>query len=82
MPNTQEPVEPEFKHKMIALSKVINEICNGEKKGDDREIGFCLLMFKFGEGCDSGRMNYISNSNREDMIKAMEEFIGRVKGNT
>ena len=35
-------------------------------------MGFALLVFDFGEG---GFMNYISNSNREDMIKALEEFL-------
>lgn len=34
--------------------------------------GFGLLMFTLGEG---GTMTWISNANREDMLKAMQEFL-------
>jgi|GEM_PF-2509148 len=36
--------------------------------------GFALLVFPFGK---EGRMNYISNAERSDMVKAMKEFIAR-----
>lgn len=36
------------------------------------EYGFSLLIFSYGEG---GNMFYISSAQREDMIKAMREFI-------
>lgn len=35
-------------------------------------IGFTLLLYQFGPG---GWLNYISNGRREDVVKAMEEFI-------
>lgn len=35
-------------------------------------MGFALLMFDFGEG---GNMFYISNGQREDVVKAMQEFV-------
>lgn len=34
--------------------------------------GFALLVFTFGDG---GTMTYISNAQREDMLKAMQEFM-------
>lgn len=34
--------------------------------------GFALLAFDLGK---SGRMEYVANGTREDIIKAMEEFI-------
>jgi hypothetical protein len=34
--------------------------------------GFAVLAFPFGQG---GRMNYISNSERNDIVRAMYEFI-------
>jgi hypothetical protein len=34
--------------------------------------GFGLLMFTYGEG---GTMTWISSAQREDMLKAMQEFI-------
>lgn len=39
-------------------------------------MGFALLTYEFGEG-DDKRMMYISNSNREDVIKAMLEFVDK-----
>lgn len=40
------------------------------------KMGFALLTYEFGEG-DDKRMMYISNSNREDVIKAMLEFVDK-----
>lgn len=39
-------------------------------------MGFTLLMFDFGEG---GNMFYISNAQRDDVIKSMQEFIDKNK---
>lgn len=40
-------------------------------------FGFTLLVFDWG---DKGRMNYISNARREDMLTAMREFIAKHEG--
>lgn len=40
--------------------------------------GFNLLVFTFGEG---GNMFYCSNAQREDMIRAMQEFIAKFREN-
>ena len=37
-------------------------------------MGFALLAYEFGEG-DDKRMLYVSNSNREDVMVAMVEFL-------
>lgn len=37
-------------------------------------MGFALLMFDFGPG---GNMFYISNAQREDVLKSMQEFIDK-----
>jgi hypothetical protein len=39
-------------------------------------VGFALIMFTFGEGDWS---TYISNANRADMIRGLEEFLQVVK---
>ena len=39
-------------------------------------MGFALLAYEFG-GADDRRMMYISNSNREDVLKAMLEFVNK-----
>ena len=41
-------------------------------------MGFMLLMFDFGEG---GNMFYISDAQRDDVLKAMQEFIDKNKEN-
>lgn len=43
-----------------------------------KDFGFCTLIFKFNE---SGRANYISNANRQIMIKALFETAYRLKEN-
>jgi uncharacterized coiled-coil protein SlyX len=47
----------------------------------DRQLpygwGFVVLAFPFGAG---GRMNYISNAERADVVRAMYEFIETTKG--
>lgn len=42
-------------------------------------LGFALLIFEFNK---PGMSNYISNAQREDMIKAMEETLKRWKAGT
>jgi hypothetical protein len=39
--------------------------------------GFVVLAFSFGAG---GRMNYVSNAGRADVVRAMYEFIEVTKG--
>lgn len=37
-------------------------------------IGFAVLMFDFGE---TGNLAYVSNADRQDMIRAFKEFIAK-----
>lgn len=39
--------------------------------------GYVVLAFPFGAG---GRMNYVSNADRVDVVRAMHEFISATKG--
>ena len=45
------------------------------------DFGFIVLTFKFNAKPDTAQMMYVSNGNRDDVIKAMEEFIQKTKGN-
>jgi len=69
------PVEEDLIETMRALGQALDSTFNGDKKTPEKRIGFCLLTFKFGDVSNKSRMNYISNSNRDDMIKALEEFL-------
>lgn len=42
------------------------------------DLGFCLLVFEFS---DVGMANYISNTIRQDMIKALREAADRLEKN-
>lgn len=62
---------------MTEREKQINEalqlIAKEIKEKLPEKMGFALLAYEFGDAEDR-RMMYISNSNREDVIKAMLEF--------
>lgn len=55
-----------------ALQAIAKEI----KERLPEKMGFALLAYEFGEG-DDKKMMYISNSNREDVLKAMLEFVDK-----
>ncbi len=52
----------------IIAKKVKEELPDG--------FGFVVLAFKFNE---KGEMIYVSNANREDVVKSMEEFIEKTE---
>ena len=55
-----------------ALQAIAKEI----KERLPEKMGFALLAYEFGDS-DDRRMMYISNSNREDVLKAMLEFVNK-----
>ena len=58
--------DEEVKRKMQTIAnKVKGELPEG--------YGFIVLAFQFGKG-EGREMMYVSNTNREDVIKVMEEF--------
>ena len=71
------PIEPEFHEKMNVLARFLDEQFNGDVPKAERKVGFCLLVFKFGE---EGRCNYISNAERLDMIVLLKEQLARFQG--
>lgn len=54
------------------LQEIMQEIKNKLPEG----MGFTLLAYEFGDK-DGRRMLYASNSNREDVLKAMLEFVDK-----
>jgi len=73
------PIEPIYIEKMNALAAVLDTILNGQKRGADRQTGFVLLVFPFGE--QKGRANFISNgANRQDIVTLFKEMIARFEG--
>ncbi len=62
---------------MNAIAQALDELLNGDAR--PKLFGFCLLVFPFGEAPE-GRINYICNAERSDMIASMKEFIARNEG--
>jgi hypothetical protein len=73
------PIEPKYREQMNAIAHGLDQVLNGQAKGNDRKIGFVLMVFPYGD--DSGRCNYISNgADRRDIVMLMKEQIKRFEG--
>jgi hypothetical protein len=69
------PIEPKYFDTMRDMGRSIDRTINPD--GVKRH-GFALLMFDL--NVSDGRINYISNANREDMLATMKEFIANCEG--
>ena len=77
---TQAPIQAEYRQMMNKLARVIDEFFNGKRKPNRKpKVGFILLTAEFGK-IDGGRVNYISNGERSDMIAMLREYLARVEG--
>lgn len=75
-----EPIQAEHHAMMNALAGGIDEILNGAPKpGVKPKLGFILLVAEFGK-IDGGRVNYISNGQRADMLAMLREYLARIEG--
>jgi hypothetical protein len=74
---THGPIDPRHRANMNMLANAIDETLNGKTK--PRRLGFVMLVAEFGQ-IDDGRVNYISNGSRSDMLSMMKEFIARAEG--
>jgi hypothetical protein len=73
------PVEDRYRVTMNAVARVLDEAFNGDAKGKDRKVGFCLMVFPFGE--HDARTNFISNgADRKDIVTLFREMIARFTG--
>jgi hypothetical protein len=73
------PIEDRYHRKMNALAKTLDEWFNGNAKGKDRKVGFCLMLWEFGD--QPGRCNYISNAtNRAEVVTLLKEQLARFEG--
>lgn len=71
------PIDDRYQAAMNRVAEVLDRQFNpviGERK-----VGFVLLISEFGK-IEGGRVNYISNGERADMIAMMKEYIARAEG--
>ena len=75
-----DPIQSKYRRAMNNLARVIDVALNGKRKPNRKPtVGFILLTAEFGK-IDGGRVNYISNGDREDMIAMLREYLARVEG--
>lgn len=67
---SQGPIQSDYHQKMNELAHFLDDCF--------KPYGFSLLAFPLDD--TDGRMNYISNARREDMLIAMKEFIANNEG--
>lgn len=75
-----DPIQPEFRRAMNKLARDLDVAFNGKRRpGKKPKVGFILLTAEFGK-IEDGRVNYISNGERADMIAMLREYLARVEG--
>lgn len=75
-----DPIEPAFHEMMNELAAALDTLFNGPRQpGKPREVAFILLTARFGQ-IDNGRVNYISNGKRPEMLAMLREYLARCEG--
>jgi hypothetical protein len=68
------------KQQMRGIAHALEQIFNGDRRGDERKTGFVLLVFPFGEA-DKGRCDFVSNcADRCDFVTLFKGMIARFEG--
>lgn len=84
MNNVEEegPIELAYLAAMNRLAQGLDEFFNPGHGGkrEKKQTGFALLVFPFDDDDPKGRMNYISNANRETMLAGIKELLASLEG--
>ena len=64
------PIQTEYRAQMEAVVRGLDKIFNGDLRGNDRQTGFVLLVFPFGE--KEGRCNFVSNGAATFRVEAKD----------
>lgn len=79
-PDQHQPIQEEYHRLMNTVAKALDNMFNEGKHGADRETGFVLLVFPFGDG-HQDRCNYISNgADRKEIAILFREMAARFEG--
>jgi hypothetical protein len=76
MKHPDEKIEARYKREMNTLAHVLDEHFNDPEQ--PKHTAFVLLVMPFGDV--SGRVNYISNGKRADIVTMMKEVLARFEG--
>lgn len=66
-------------HLAEALDELLNGVAPPPPQTWNKRWGFVLLTAEFG-AIQDGRVNYISNGEREDMVALLRELLARFEG--
>lgn len=72
-----DPIQQRYRAGINAIAHDLDDAFNGSVR--PKKIGFVLLMAEFGK-IEGGRVNYISNGERADMIAMVKEWLARAEG--
>ena len=74
------PIEEAYYQQMNAVAAGLDEFFNGDAKHPNKQVGFVLLLFPYGDD-PKGRCNFISNgADRRDIVTLFKEMIARFEG--
>lgn len=80
-----DPIQEDQREMMNFLAETLDQAFNGVGPvlpglpQPAKTVGFVLLTANFGK-IEGGRVNYISNGEREDMMAMMRECLARLEG--
>ena len=73
-------IEEVYRAKMQGVAEAIDVTFNGQVAAPNKQIGFVLLLFPYGEP-QASRLNYISNGpNRADIAMMFREMAAKFDG--
>jgi hypothetical protein len=68
------PIERDQRIMMNAIAEALDKMFNRET--EPKAVAFVLLTAHFGD-YEGGRVNYISNGDRADIVAMLKELLGR-----
>jgi hypothetical protein len=74
-----DPISDELRAGMHDLCSFIDDVFNGNVR--PKRVGFALLIYNLGEELEgTGRINYIGNGQRGEVLVALKELVARWEG--
>ena len=70
------PIEEQYLQEMRNIASTLDKVFNPQFP--DRKTGFVLMVFPFGG--PEGRINYISNANRDDVLATLKQQVAAFEG--
>jgi hypothetical protein len=75
MARDREEIDPQLLRRMEANCRDLGHMLGSAIQLENERIGFALMIFAF----DGPEFTWISNAQRDTMIRALEEFIAKYK---